>query len=57
MTIEAHTETAPAEEGAYVSPYLLRPRRSYREVLSARAEHSRLSEPDQSDRGDVEPRR
>ena len=57
MTTEERTETAPAEEGAYVSPYLLRPRRSYGEALRARAEKSHPSELDRSDRDDVEPRR
>ena len=57
MTTETRTETAAAEEGAYVSPYLLRPRRSYGEALRARAEQSHPSELDRSDRDDVEPRR
>ena len=55
--VEKHTETDVQDEGAYVSPYLLRPRRSYGEALRARAEQSHPSELDRSDRGDVEPHR
>ena len=54
---EKQSETAAVEEGAYVSPYLLRRRRSYGEALRARAEQSHPSELDRSDRDDVEPRR
>lgn len=54
---EKTIETGAVEEDAYISPYLLRPRRSYREALRARAEQSHPSEPDLSDRDDVEPRR
>lgn len=54
---EKPIETGAVEEDAYISPYLLRPRRSYREALRARAEQSHPSELDRSDRDDVEPRR
>ena len=54
---EQPIETGAVEESANISPYLMRPRRSYREALRARAKQSHPSELDRSDRDDVEPRR
>ena len=66
---ENHIETGTMEDDATVSPYLLRPLRSYREALRERMERKQATRPcaaarslascalPQSDGSDVEPRR